>query len=131
VLIYVNMAPIIWFSKRQNTVETSTFGSEFIALKIAVELTDALIYKLHMFGVPIEGETRIMCNNESVVKSSSFAESTLKKKHCSVAYHKVRETIARGKTLIYYEKSESNLADLLTKPLSALKQKPLIQAILN
>jgi hypothetical protein len=131
VLIYVNMAPIIWYSKRQNTVETSTFGSEFIALKIAVELTDALIYKLRMFGVPIEGETRIMCDNESVVKSSSHAESTLKKKHCSVAYHRVRETVARGKTLIYYEKSESNLADLLTKPLSATKRKPLLQAILD
>ena len=25
--------PIIWYSKRQNTVETSTFGSEFVTLK--------------------------------------------------------------------------------------------------
>ena len=35
ILIFCNLAPIIWYSKRQNTVETSTFGSEFIALKIA------------------------------------------------------------------------------------------------
>jgi len=32
ILIFCNMAPIIWYSKRQNTVETSTFGSEYIAL---------------------------------------------------------------------------------------------------
>jgi Reverse transcriptase (RNA-dependent DNA polymerase) len=38
VLIYVNSSPILWYSKRQNTVETSTFGSKFIALKIATEL---------------------------------------------------------------------------------------------
>jgi hypothetical protein len=125
------MAPIIWYSKRQNTVETSMFGSEFIVLKIAVELTDALIYKLRMFRVPIEGETRIMCDNESVVRSSSCAETMLKKKHCSVAYHRVRETVAKGKTLIYYEKSESNSADLLMKPLLATKRKPLLQAILD
>ena len=35
ILIFLNMAPIYWFSKKQNTVETSTFLSEFVALKIA------------------------------------------------------------------------------------------------
>ena len=34
ILICVNCAPIIWFLKRQNTVESSTFSSENIALKI-------------------------------------------------------------------------------------------------
>jgi hypothetical protein len=38
VLIYLNRAPIMWFSKRQNSVETSSFGSEFVALKIATEM---------------------------------------------------------------------------------------------
>jgi hypothetical protein len=46
IIIYVNMAPIVWYSKRQNTVETSTFGAEFIALRIAVELIESLRYKL-------------------------------------------------------------------------------------
>ena len=32
ILIYVQNAPIIWFSKRHNTVESSSFGSEIIAL---------------------------------------------------------------------------------------------------
>ena len=36
-LRFVKRAPVTWFSKRQNTVETSTFGSEFIAMKTAVE----------------------------------------------------------------------------------------------
>ena len=34
ILILLNMAPINWFSKRQNTVESSTFGLELIALKL-------------------------------------------------------------------------------------------------
>jgi len=45
----------MWFSICQNTVETSNFGSEFIATKIAVELIEALRYKLRMFGIPIKG----------------------------------------------------------------------------
>ena len=32
ILIYVNESPISWYSKHQNTVESSTFGSEFIVL---------------------------------------------------------------------------------------------------
>jgi hypothetical protein len=42
VLIFINKAPIVWYSKRQNTVESSTFGSEFVALKIATELLQGL-----------------------------------------------------------------------------------------
>jgi hypothetical protein len=131
IIIYCNLSPIIWYSKRQNTVETSTFGSEFIALRIATELVEALRYKLRMFGVPIEGPARVFCDNESVVKSSSYAESTLKKKHCSIAYHRVRDAIAAGKILVYYESTDTNLADLLTKPLSHTKRKGLVQAILS
>ena len=87
IILMCNMAPITWYSKRQNTVETSTFGSEFIALRIAVELVEALRYKLRMFGVPISGPARLFCDNESVVKSSGTPEARLKKKHNSIAYH--------------------------------------------
>ena len=131
IIIYCNMAPIIWYSKKQNTVESSTYGSEFLALKIATELTEGLIYKLRMFGVPINGAARVFCDNDSVVYSSSFAEATLRKKHCSIAYHKVRESVAAGKMLIYYEKSSSNLADLLTKVLPHTKRLPLVQSIMS
>jgi hypothetical protein len=32
-VIYLNMAPIVWFSKRNPTVESSVFGVEFVAMK--------------------------------------------------------------------------------------------------
>ena len=131
ILIYCNMAPIMWYSKKQSTVESSTFGSEFVAMKTITEMLEGLKYKLRMFGVPINGPARIFCDNESVVINSSHPESALKKKHCSIAYHKVREAIAAGKQLIYYENTATNLADLLTKPLSYMKRVPLIDAILS
>ena len=70
-----------------------------------------------------------MCDNEAVVKSSSFSEATLKKKHCYIAFNKVHEAIAAGKLLIYYERTGSNLADLLTKVLSSSKRTPMVQAL--
>ena len=36
ILIYVNKAPIIWYNERQNTVKTSTYGSEMVAMRIAL-----------------------------------------------------------------------------------------------
>jgi hypothetical protein len=52
-VIFLNGAPILCHSKKQNTVETSTFGSEFVALKIATEILRGLHYKLHMMGIPL------------------------------------------------------------------------------
>jgi len=46
VLIFANRAPIIRLLKQQNTAETLTFGSEFVALKIATEMIKGLRYKL-------------------------------------------------------------------------------------
>ena len=66
---------------RTATIETSIFGSEFVAMRIVVELIEALRYKLYMFGVPIEGSTNVFCDNEAVTKNAISPESTLKKKH--------------------------------------------------
>jgi hypothetical protein len=76
ILLFVNRALIVWYSKRQNTVETSTFGSEFVAMRIAVELIESLRYKLRMFGIPIDGPTNVYCDNEAVTKNAIYPEST-------------------------------------------------------
>jgi hypothetical protein len=80
VLIYLNKAPIIWYSKKQNTVETSMFGSEFVAMRQAFEMIKALSYKLRMFGIPIDGPAQVYGDNNAVLLNSSVPESTLKKK---------------------------------------------------
>ena len=117
ILIFLNRAPIIWYSKWQNTVETSTFGSEFIAMRTAVEHIQALRYKLRMFGIPIEGPTNVFCNNEAVFKNTTIPESTLKKKHNSICYHRCREVVAARVMRVAKEGTLTNLADLFTKPL--------------
>ena len=88
ILIFCNRAPIIWHSKRQNTVDASTFGSKFQATKNAVELIESLRYKLRMFGVPIEGPTNIFVTTKRYTKKTSLPKSTLKKKHHLITYHR-------------------------------------------
>jgi hypothetical protein len=111
----VNRAPIVWYSKQQNTVETSTFGSEFVAMRIAIDLVEGLRYKLRMMGVPMDGPTSLFCDNESVVRKSTAPESTLEKKHNAIAYHRTQETLAAEIVKIAKESGETNIADILTK----------------
>ena len=57
VLVYLLSAPIVWYTKKQGSIETSSFGSEFTAMKTGMELIIGLRYKLRMMGVPIDGPT--------------------------------------------------------------------------
>jgi hypothetical protein len=115
IIIFVQNAPIIWYSKRQNTVEAATFGSEIVALQICKEFIVAMRYKLRMFGIPIEGPANVFCDNHGVVKNMSMRELTLMKKHNAIDYHAVREAVAAGILRVGKEDGEMNLADLLTK----------------
>mmetsp|Transcript_20457 Transcript_20457/g.31285 ORF Transcript_20457/g.31285 Transcript_20457/m.31285 type:complete len:157 (+) Transcript_20457:1-471(+) len=131
IFIKLNGAPIIWFSKQQNTVESSIFGSKFIALRIATELCQGLCYKLRSFGIPITGPTSIFVDNQSVFKDTTTPESKLKKKHVAICYHKVRECIAAGWVRIGWITSSLNLANLFTKVLDATTWSCLLESMMT
>lgn len=86
-------------------------------MRIAAEMIEGLRYKLALMGVEVDGPTSVFCDNESVVKNSTKPESTLKKKHNAIAYHRVREAQAAGILRIAWENGQTNLADVLTKQL--------------
>jgi len=129
ILIFVMKSPIVWYSKRQNTVETSTFGSEFVAMRQATELIEALRYKLRMFGIPIDGPTRVYGDKGAVISNLSIPTSTLTRKHNAICYHRVREAVAAGTTAIGKVHTDYNLADLFTKQLSPERRYHLLQCI--
>jgi hypothetical protein len=130
IVIYLQNTPILWHSRRQNTAETSTFGSEFVALRCARDLTVALRYKLRMFGVPIIGPALVYCDNQGVVKNVTIPESVLSKKHNAINYHAVREAVAANILRVAKESSDTNVADLLTKTLTEERRSQLLKAIL-
>ena len=126
VLLFCCMAPIIVSSKRQNTFETSTLGSEFTALKNVVELVEALRYKLHMFGVPIEDATNVFCDNWLVYRNVLIPESILKKKHNSISYHQCRKSVTAGTVRLTKDPTVSNLAGLFTKMLTRIVREKML-----
>ena len=131
-LVYLNCAPIYWMSKKQTSVESSSFGSEFIAMKQCCEYIRGLRYRSRMMGIPCEGPTYIYGDNQSVLANTSIPDSTLKKKSQSIAYHFVREGAARDEWRTTYVNTHENEADLLTKLLpSGDKRKGFVRRVLH
>ena len=130
--VYLNCAPVYWLSKKQTSCESSSFGSEFVAMKQCCEYLRGLRYKLRMMGIPCEGPAYIHGDNQSVLASCGIPDSVLKKKSQSIAYHFVREGAARDEWRTSYVNTHDNEADLLTKLLpSGEKRKGFVAKLLH
>ena len=86
-LHFVNHTPIDSYSKRQATVETAPYGSEFVASKTATEQIIDLRHTLRYLGVPIKTKSYLFGDNRSVLTSSTLPHPTLGKRHNILAYH--------------------------------------------
>ena len=112
----VNATPSHWHTKRQAAVETATFGSEFVAARIATDQIIDLRYTLMYLGVPIRSKSCMFGDSKSVVDSASIPTSTLSKKSTLVSYHRVKEAaIAVGYLQFNWKDGKSNPADILSK----------------
>ena len=130
-LVYLNSALVYWFSKKQTSIESSSFGSEFVAMKQCCEYLRGLRYKLRMMGIPVEGPSYIYGDNQSVLANTTIPESTLKKKSQSIAYHFVREGVSRDEWRTTYINTHKNESDLLTKVLAGEKRRIFIRNLLH
>jgi hypothetical protein len=130
ILHFVNQTPVEWFSKRQGSVETATYGSEFVAARQATEQIMDLRYTLCAMGIPLEGPSWMFGDNQSVITSSTIPHSLLSKRHNALSYHRVREAIARK--IFYFCKMDGkqNPADCLTKPAGHQVFWPIVRALL-
>jgi hypothetical protein len=79
-VVYLNMAPIVWFSKHHPTVESIIFGAEFFAMKNWIETCRGLRYKLIIMGFTLSGPTYVYGDNMSVIHKTQHPEYVLKKK---------------------------------------------------
>jgi hypothetical protein len=75
ILVMINNTPIRWISKRQKTVETSTYGSELVTSRIATELILVVRYMLRSLGVVLDGPSLMLGDNKSVVLNTTVLSS--------------------------------------------------------
>ena len=129
-LHFLNKTPIDWFSKKQGTVETATFGSENCAARTAIEQIRANKLTLLYLGVPLFGKPILLGDNKSVVDSGTIPHQQLHKRHLMLSYHFVREAIASGELRYAHINGKFNPSDVLSKHWAYQAVWPLLRPIL-
>ena len=129
ILHLVNQTPIDWYCKRQATVETATYGSEFNAARTATEQIMDMRYTLRMLGVPVI-DSYMFGDNQSVLTNSTVPHSQLNKRHNALAYHRVREAIAAGLLKFFKIEGKKNPSDILSKHCGHPEAWPHVQVLL-
>ena len=74
-----------------------------------------------MTGVPVAGPTEVREDNQAalaIVEKPSTVHG--RSKHIRVRYHFIRDLVNRGTVKYTWTSSETNLADVLTKPLGRI-----------
>ena len=102
-------------SKKRNSVETSTFGFDFMVMKHCMEYIRGLCFRLRMMGIPCEDPAFVYGYNKSMLCNTTIPNSTLNKKSNSIAFHFVRERSAMDEWRTGYINTDLNPADLLSK----------------
>ena len=79
ILHLANKMPIDWCSKKQGTIKTATFGSEFATTRTCTEQIIDLRDTLRYMGVPIREKSYMFGDNKTVVDSSNTPHGKLHK----------------------------------------------------
>jgi len=120
---YIGRTPVLWISRRQGAITTSTYLTKFMALHIVIEEAISLRYMLLCIGVPIPNDisspTSIFGDNLSVIQNASNTHSCLLKKHGTLSFDFVCEGIAAGIIYPFWLKGIYNQRDILTKQIAA------------
>lgn len=128
VMIQMNGAPIMWSSKLQTIVTTSTCEAEYVACAaLAKEAlwTGSLMAEL---TGSFKAITMFMDNQAAItLATEESAGVSVKTKHINIAIKFVTDYVARGDLRVRYCPTEEMLADVLTKPLA----KPAFQKAVN
>ena len=115
VLHMLNAMPIDWYSKKQATVETATYGSEFVAAQMCIEQIIDLWTTLQYLGIPIWHQSYMFGDNKLVVNLLSILHAKLHKRHTALSFHCICKAVASKFVGFYFIPGADNPADVLSK----------------
>ncbi|KAJ9512234.1 hypothetical protein QJQ45_012787 [Haematococcus lacustris] len=113
-------AAISWSSRLQPTVAMSTAEAEYMAASGAVKEAVWLRKLMQDLGLP-GTRVNIMCDNQAALQLLNNPMASARSKHISVHHHFARERAVRGEVMFTYWSTSEMVADVMTKPLAAVK----------
>jgi hypothetical protein len=124
-ILFLGDTPVAWGSTKQRCVALSTAESEYIALTCAVKELQ-YIHNILEELPPVYERPVVFCDNQAALHILRQPGHEMSRaKHIHVRYHYIRHLFEAGLFDVAYVSSAANLADPLTKPLSATQFLPL------
>ena len=96
ILYLTNTTPFEWYSKKQATCETATYGSALMAVRMCIEQIMNIRNTLRYLGIPMRWECFKFGDNDSVFNSASIHHTKLHKRHITLSFHRIREASVAG-----------------------------------
>ena len=130
--VFLGNSLVSWKSKKQPTVSRSSAEAEYRALAAVASELSWLKTLLQNFEVQLDS-SMVFCVSQSATHLSTNPTFHERSKHVEIDCHFIREKVANGLIKLIHVKSQHQLADLLTKPVSASQFRGLISkfGILN
>jgi len=118
-IFYLADGPISWKSKEQKTVALSSTEAEYMSLTAAAQEALHLRSLLPVMGVDTTLPTVIYEDNEGALQLANNPVHHDRTKHINIKHHFIRETIASKQISVLRVVTADNVADMLTKAVSA------------
>jgi hypothetical protein len=118
ILFFLTTSLITWQSTKQKVVALSSCEAEYIATTAAACQAVWLARLLSDLLDSEIGAPEIKVDNKSSIAMTKNPVFHDRSKHIDTRYHFIRECVENGKIVINYVRTEEQLKDVLTKPLS-------------
>jgi hypothetical protein len=116
-IFHLGGSPIIWSSKKQSTVATSSTEAEYLALTHGTKEAIHLRTLLSELGYPQSSPISMNEDNQSCIELALNPIHHARTKHLDIQLHFVRQCLSKGIITLVYRRTQDNIADILTKPL--------------
>jgi hypothetical protein len=115
---FMNNNLISWSTKKQSTVALSSCEAEYMAISDVVKEIMWMRILLEEIDIQVETPTIIYVDNQSAIKISENDSAHDRTKHIAIRHYYIRDCIDDGSVKLEWVRSEDQLADILTKPLT-------------
>lgn len=120
---FLSNSPVMWKSKKQTIVATSSAEAEYIALSSGAKEVIWIKRMIESFGLKQEKPTKMYSDSMSAIAMVTKPKSGSKSKHIDTKFHHVKDLVSNKVIELQYVPTERNVADVLTKPLGKNKMK--------
>ena len=115
-------SPLSWSSKQQVIIALSSCEAEYLS---TTQCAKDILWFQNLFdvlGFPQISATILLCDNQGTISCTHDPHVHMQMKHINIRAHFFRDCVNKKLIDMVYISNQSNITDLLTKPLSKVLQ---------